>query len=152
MVDGALTVEGDFRLHQLGVITGGGTEVPDLATSQLIVVNALSAEMSGTIRPDLDGQPAHLGINGNVDLGTSFRVELDIPVNGDIPAESLTFLRGGQELGGTLELNVMALPAEGTEYRVVSMMDGTGTFEVEFTINNPFEEIIQNDRGVLLRR
>ena len=46
----------------------------------------------------------------------------------------------------------MALPDEGTEYRVVSMIDGTGTIEVEFTGTNPFEEIIQNDRGVLLRR
>jgi len=152
LVDGALTVEGDFLLHELGVITGGGTEVPTLANTQLIVVNASSAEMSGTIRPDLDGQPAHLGINGNVDLGSSFRIELDIPVNGDIPAESLTFLRGEQVLGGTLELNVMALPDDGTEYRVVSMIDGTGTMEVEFTDTNPFEEIIQNDRGVLLRR
>ena len=152
LVGGTLTVQGAFMLFDSGIMTGGGTEVPSLATAQLIVVEAESAEMSGTIRPDLDGQPAHMAINGNVDLGSSFVVELDVPVNGDIPAESLTFLRGGQVLGGTLALNVMALPDLGTEYRVVSMVDGSGTFEVIFRDTNPFDQIIQDERGVLLIR
>jgi len=152
LVEGTLTVQGAFNLFDSGIMTGGSTEVPTLATAQLIVVEAESAEMSGTIRPDLDGQPAHMAINGNVDLGSSFALELDVPVNGDIPAESLTFLRGGQVLGGTLELNVIALPGVDAEYRVVSMESGSGTFEVTFTGTNPFEEIIQDERGVLLRR
>ncbi len=152
LVEGTLTVKGAFTLFDSGIMTGGSTEVPDLATAQLYVVDASSAVMSGTIRPDLGGQPAHMAINGNVVLGSLFKLELDVPVNGDIPAESLTFLRGGQVLDGTLELNVMALPDVGWESRVVSMQSGTGTFDVTFTNDNPFEEILQDDRGVLLIR
>ena len=152
LVGGALTVQGAFNLFDSGVITGGGIAEPSLANAQLIVVEAESAVMSGTIRPDLDGQPARMGINGNVDLESTFRLELDVPVNGDIPAEDLVFLRGGQVLDGTLEINVMALPGEGAEYRVVRMVDGTGTFDVIFRDTNPFDDIIQDGNGVLLRR
>ena len=152
LVGGTLTVQGAFNLFDSGIMTGGTTAEATLATAQLTVVEAESAEMSGTIRPDLDGPPARMVINGNVDLGASFVAELDIPVNGDIPTESLNFLRGGQVLGGTLEINVMALPGEDAEYRVVRMVTGSGTFDVVFTDNNPFEEIIQDSDGVLLRR
>ncbi len=152
LTGGALSVQGAFRLLDSGIMTGGTIEEPTLATAQLIVVAAESAEMSGTIRPDLDGQPANLVINGNVDLGTSFVAELDVPVTGGIPAESLVFLRGGQVLAGTLEINVMALPGEGAEYRVVSMVDGSGMFDVVFTTTNPFDQIIQDASGVLLKR
>ncbi len=151
LVDGALTVEGDFLLHELGVITGGGT-ADDLGFNvRLILVAADSAEMRGTIRPDLDGNPARMDIDGVVDLTSSFGVELDVMLPGDILFESLNFLKGGQELGGTLALTVVNPPEPGTEIRVVSMQDGTGTFD-HITGDLPFTEVIQDERGVLLTR
>ena len=110
--------------------------------------------MRGTIRPDLDGQPARMSIQGLVVLESTFRLELDTATSGDLNTESVHFLTGGQVLDGTLVLNVMSLPDDGAEYRVVSMVDGSGTFDVTFAGSgtNPFEEIIQDAQGVLLRR
>ena len=151
LVEGVLTVQGEFNLLDTGVITGGGTAADVAQNIRLTLVGAPSAEMWGTIRPDLDGSPARMDINGVVSLESTFRVELDVPVSGDIITESLNFLKGGQELGGTLALNVMQPPNSGVDYRVVSMHVGTGTFD-EITGAEPFTEILEDERGVLLRR
>jgi len=151
LADGALTVEGDFLLHELGVITGGGT-ADDLGFNvRLILVAADSAEMRGTIRPDLDGNPARMDIQGLIDLTPSFRVELDIMLPGDIPFESLNFITGGQELAGTLAVNTVNFPDPGTEIRVVSTQVGTGTFD-HITGEEAFTGVVQDERGVLLTR
>jgi len=151
LVDGALTVEGDFLLHELGVITGGGTADDVGFNVRLILIAADSAEMRGTIRPDLDGNPARMDINGLVDLTASFRVELDIMLPGDILFESLNFMTGGQELGGTLAVHTVNFPDSGTEIRVVSTHDGTGTFD-EITGDEVFTGRVEDARGVLLTR
>jgi len=116
--EGVLTVQDDFSLFDSGVITGGGTA--DLAMNRrLILIEAPSAVMRGTIRPDLDGQPARLDIQGVVDLESTCRIELDVVTSGPIDTESVYFLTSGQEYGGTLVLNVMSFPDEGSEYRVI---------------------------------
>ena len=113
---------------RLAVITGGGTG--DLSRNvRLILVGAPSAEMHGTVRPDLDGSPARFDIQGVVSLGSTFHVELDVPISGDIITENLNFLTGGQVLAGTLALDVMQPPNPGVDYRVVSMSVGSGTFD-----------------------
>ena len=151
LVDGALTVQGAFRLLQTGLITGGGTGDLSTRNIRLIVVDAPSAELNGTVRPDLDGGYALFDIQGAVTLGSTFRAELDVPITGDLPTENLTFLTGGQVLGGTLALNVVRPPTAGVNYQVVSMVTGSGTFAT-ITGAEPFTEIIQDDRGVLVRR
>ena len=149
---GTLTVQDDFSLFDSGVITGGSPD--DLTPSRRLILSGSSAVMRGTIRPDLDGQPARMSIQGLVVLESTFRLELDTATSGDLNTESVHFLTGGQVLDGTLVLNVMSLPDDGAEYRVVSMVDGSGTFDVTFAGagTNPFEEIIQDAQGVLLRR
>jgi hypothetical protein len=151
LADGALTVEGDFLLHERGVITGGGTADDVGFNVRLILVAADSAEMRGTIRPDLDENPARMDIQGLVTLTPSFRVELDVMLPGDILFESLNFLTGGQELGGTLAVTVVNPPDPGTEIRVVSTHAGTGTFD-EITGDQAFTGRVEDDRGVLLTR
>lgn len=151
LADGALTVEGDFLLHELGVITGGGTAVDVGFNVRLILVAASSAEMRGTIRPDLDGKPARMDILGLVDLTSSFIVELDIMLPGDILFESLNFTTGGQELAGLLDLNTVNFPDPGTEIRVVSTQVGTGTFD-NIEGDGVFTGRVEDERGVLLTR
>ncbi|MCK9994983.1 MAG: hypothetical protein KAH56_01745 [Candidatus Krumholzibacteria bacterium] len=151
LVDGALTVEGDFLLHELGVITGGGIADDVGFNVRLILVAADSAEMRGTIRPDLDGNPARMDIQGLVDLTSTFRVELDIMLSGDILFESLNFITGGQELAGTLAVNVVNFPDPGTEIRVVSTHAGPGMFD-HITGEQAFTGVVQDELGVLLTR
>ncbi len=152
LVESSIAVSGPFNLFDTGVITGGSVSEGTLANAQLTLVNSPSAVMSGTLRPDLGGEPAHMTINGNVDLQAGFVAEVDVSMSGDISTETIFFLRGGQELGGTVEVLVRDLPAEGTEFRVISTQSATGAMEVIFTGNNPFDEIVQDARGVLLRR
>ncbi len=150
LIGGALTVQGDFTLQESGVITGGGTAAAG-DNVRLIVVGAPSATMLGTIRPDLDGAPARLAINGAVELGSTFVVELDVLHFAGISTESLSFLTGQQVLNGTLALTVWQSPDGGSEYRVVSLIDGSGGFEA-ITGGEPFTDIIEDSRGVLLTR
>ena len=91
-------------------------------------------------------------INGNVDLQAGFVAELDASMSGDIATETIFFLRGEQVLGGTVDVTMWDFPAEGAEFRVTSTLSASGTMEVTFTDNNPFTDIIQDARGVLLRR
>jgi hypothetical protein len=148
LAEGALTVQGDFHLLETGVITGGGTDEV-LNNTRLIVVDSPSATMAGTIRPDLDGAPARMAINGNVELESTFRLELDVSLNGDISTESLNFLRGGQELNGTMVLNVVNFPNAGEDYRLVTMIDGIGSFEI--TGGEVFNHILQGPLGIMAR-
>ncbi len=151
LVDGALTVEGDFLLHELGVITGGGTADDVGLNIRLILVHADSAEMRGTIRPDLEGNPARMDIQGLVDLTPTFLVELDIMLPGDILFESLNFITGGQKLAGTLSVNTVNHPDPGTEIRVVSTHSGTGAFD-EIKGDQVFTGRVEDHLGVLLTR
>ena len=49
--------------------------------------------------------------------------------SGSVPSERLGFLTDGQQLGGTLNVNRSFLPNSGNMCRVVSMIDGSGTFD-----------------------
>jgi len=148
--DGALAVEGAFSLFDSGVITGGGTS--DLATNpRLIVLDAPSVVMRGTIRPDLDGQPARLDIQGGVVLETTCRIELDVATRGAFNTESVFFLTSGQVFGGTLALNVVQFPNEDEDYRVIYSTLGIGNF-TEITGGEVFYEIIEDNTGVVCRR
>jgi len=68
-------------------------------------------------------------MQGVVSLAPTFRVELDIPVTGDIITESLNFLTAGQVLNGTLAVDVKKTPVEGVDYQVVYMSGGYGEFD-----------------------
>jgi hypothetical protein len=146
---GTLTVQGNFSLFDSGLITGGGTA--DLTQNRrLILIDSPSAVMRGTIRPDLDGQPARMDIQGLVELASTFRLELDVVTSGDFNAESVYFLTSGQEFGGTLALNALAPAADGVDYRVVYSSVAQGEFIV--TGDEQFDTIIQDGTGVVLRR
>ena len=147
--EGTLTVQGDFSLSESGVITGGGTA--DLTMNRrLIVIGAPPAVIRGTIRPDLDGQPARLEIQGSVDLESTCRIELDVVTNGPFNTESVYFLTGGQVYGGTLVLNVLQPTTPNVDYRVIYATTGLGEFAVEG--DEQFDEIIQDGLGVVGRR
>ena len=133
-----------------GEVPGGGTADP-VMNVRLILVDAPSAVMRGIIRPDLDGAPARLDIQGLVSLESTFRVELDAVTSGAFNTESVTFLTGGQELGGTLAINALDAPTPGVDYRVIYTTLGTGAFDA-ISGAEPFTEIVEDAQGVLLRR
>ena len=147
--EGALVVRGDFNLLDPGVITGGGTA--DLAMNvRLNLVNASSAVMGGTIRPDLDGEPARLDIQGLFDVDSAFRIELDVVTTGSFDTESVYFLTSGQPFGGTLALNVVRPPDPGVPYQVIYSFASNGVFIV--TGDEPFVEVNQSANGVVCTR
>jgi hypothetical protein len=147
LVGGTLTVQGAFTLFDSGIVTGGST---DNATTDTRLIVSSSADISGTIRPDLNGEPAYMVIDGNLNLQANSRIELDMPIDGPIPTENVTFLRGGQQFGGTLALIQGKFPDEDVDYRVISAIQATGMFEIEGGI--VFNTIIQNADGVLVTR
>ncbi len=147
--EGVLTVQGAFTLLNSGVITGGGTA--DLTMNwRLILIDASPAVMRGTIRPDLDGQPARLDILGLVDLESTFSIELDVVTNGPFNTESVYFLTGGQVFGGTLALNALQTTTPNVDYRMIYATAATGEFTV--TGDLQFDEVIQDGTGVVGRR
>jgi hypothetical protein len=149
LTGGAFNAQGNFSLFDSGVITGGGTA--DLTMNpKLILLDAPSAVMRGTIRPDLDGQPARLDIQGLVDLESTFRMELDVVTGGDFNTESVYFLTSGQVFGGTLALNVLAPAEPEVDYKVVYSFAAQGEFTV--TGDEQFDTIIQDHEGVVCRR
>lgn len=152
LVESSITVAGPFVLLETGVITGGSTSGGSIIDAQLLVPNSPSVELRGTIRPDLNGEPAYITIHGAVDLQTGFEADVDVSMSGDINTETIFFLTGGQVLNGTVNVAVRDFPAEGAEFRVISTQSATGTMEVVYTGNNPFTDVIQDGRGVLLRR
>jgi len=150
LMDGNLTVKGEFRLLESGVLTGGSSTYETTET-RLTLWESDSAEFAGTLRPDLDGDFAFFIINGLIDLASTFQLELDMPITGDFPTERLWFIKSGQVLGGTLTVNVMAPPDGDTEFRVVEMFAGSGEFE-EIIDAEAFTEIITDHQGVLMKR
>lgn len=152
LVNSSISVYGPFVLRRTGVITGGSTSGGSTIDAQLLVPNSPSVELRGTIRPDLDGDPAYITIHGVVDLHTDFVAEVDVSMSGDIDTETIFFTPGGQVLNGTVSVAVRDFPAEGAEFRVISTQSASGTMEVVYTGNNPISEVIQDARGVLLRR
>jgi hypothetical protein len=144
------TAQGTFELGENGVLTGGSPGF-DTVDARLIVVDSPGAAVAGTIRPEVDGQAAHMVINGTVDLAAGSRIEVDVPVSGPIPAEQVRFLRANQVLGGTLAVNVMTFPPERVEHRVISTNAGSGSF-AEITGAEDFYEIVEVEQGVLLKR
>jgi hypothetical protein len=146
--EGAVVARGDFSLNDAGVITGGGTA--DLTHNmRLNVVNATSSVLRGTIRPDLDGQPARLDIQGLSTVESTFRIEVDVVTNGPFDTESVYFLTSGHPFGGTLALNVVQPPAPG-EYKVIYSFVANGQFTV--TGDEPFLDVIQDGNGVVCIR
>ena len=144
-----LAASGDFVLEESGVITGGGTD--DLTRNlRLNVINANSSVLRGTVRPDLDGRPARLDIQGSPTLEPTFVIEVDVVTNDPFDTESVYFLTGGQLINGTIDLNVVRVPVPGVEYQVVYAFASQDTFEV---INDqPFTEIVQDGNGVVCIR
>jgi len=148
---GTLTVQnGDFNLLESGVITGGGTA--DVAYNRrLIVLDARTAVMSGTIRPGLeDGTYARMDIQGVVDLASTFGIELDVVIDGEFDTESVFFLSAGQLFAGTLVLNVQRPATPGVDYRVIYSNVASGEFTV--TGDEQFDEVIQYGEGVICRQ
>jgi phage baseplate assembly protein gpV len=149
LVEGVVTVQGDFELAETGVITGGGTaETYD--NKRLILIDAPTAVMRGTIRPDLDGQPARLDIQGLTDLMPTFRIEVDVVTGGDFNTESVVFHTSGQVFGGTLVLNALTPPEAEVDYKVVYSYVAREEFEIEN--GEPFLSIVQDGNGVVCRR
>ncbi|MCK5367798.1 MAG: hypothetical protein KAQ62_04575, partial [Cyclobacteriaceae bacterium] len=96
-----LTVQGSFNLQETGKIIGGGTDA-NLQNRRLIVIDAPTAILAGTIEVDADGDPALMSILGAVTIESTFNVLIDFVKFGSIPAERLTFETGGVSLAGTL--------------------------------------------------
>ncbi len=144
----ALAVVGPFRLTETGTITGGGTEDVGL-NRKLIVINAPSAVMAGTIDLGVADELRRMAILGTVTLESTFRVEVDVRPKEAITHETLTFETGGTVLAGTLAVTVGSFPDSGTQYRVVSTIAGTGQFTT-ITGADVFETKQQDANGVLL--
>jgi hypothetical protein len=150
LLDGAIVGKGEFLLNEGSLVTGGGIENPG-ANVRLILIDSPSAQLNGTIRPGVEGQLMHMGIQGNVSLGSTFRVELDVPLEGDILAESLNFQTGGQALAGTLEVRVGRPTEPGDSVRVVRTTQGTGKFDAILGAE-PFTVVTEDEDGVLMAR
>jgi len=145
-----LVVAGVFQLTHTGTITGGGTEDVSL-NRKLILIDAPSAVMAGTIDLGVGDELRRMAILGAVTLESTFRVEVDVRPGEAITHETLTFLTGGIELAGTLAVTIGSFPDPPVQYRVVSMTAGTGQFDT-VTGAGFFTNIQQDDRGVLLIR
>lgn len=146
-----LTVQGSFNLQETGKIIGGGTDA-NSENLRLIVIEAPSAILAGTIEVDSDGDPATMSILGSVTIESTFIVLIDYVKFGSIPAESLTFQTGGVSLAGTLDVTVRSFPDVGS-YQVVSTIDGTGAFDSIIGDDiGVFDSIQEDGRGVLLIR
>ena len=147
--EGVVTVYGDFVLFDDGVLTGGGTA--DLTGNlRLNVVNATSSTLRGTIDPDLDGQPARFDIQGvSVLESATFTIMLDVAIDGDLGTESVYFLTGGQDFGGTLDLAVGRPTNPGEEFQVIYSSGAQGEFDVEG--GEPFDQVDQSATGVVCR-
>jgi hypothetical protein len=144
----AVAVTGAFQLAETGTITGGGTGDAG-SNRKLIVINAPSASIAGTIALGIDDDLRRMDIMGAVTLEPTFRLELDVNPNSAITHETLTFETGGIALAGTLDVTVRSFPDHGTQYRVVAMTAGTGRFDA-VTGASVFETIQQDANGVLL--
>ncbi len=145
-----LTVQGSFNLQETGKIIGGGTDA-NSENRRLIVINAPSAILAGTIEVDADGDPALMSILGSVTIESTFKVLIDFVNTGSIPAERLTFETGGVALAGTLDVTVAAFPDAGS-YRVVSTIGGTGSFDTISSSTDVFHSVQEDALGVLLIR
>lgn len=145
-----LTVQGSFDLQGTGKIIGGGTDA-DSENRRLILIDAPSAILAGTIEVDSDGNPAIMSILGSVTIEPTFKVLIDFVNTGSIPAERLIFETGGVALAGTLDVTVAAFPDAGS-YRVVSTIQGTGSFDTISSSTDVFNTVQEDDLGVLLIR
>ena len=151
--EGVLTAKGNFSLKSSGKIIGGSTDRDSQANNRrLILIDATSAALEGTIDVDADGEIAFMSILGKPTLASSFKVLIDIQTNDSEPEERLVFETGGVELNGTLDINILGpIPPAGAQYQVVTTIDGTGKFA---TINGAevFNSVVEDDKGVLLIR
>ncbi len=145
-----LTVQGSFNLQETGKIIGGGTDA-NSENRRLIVIEAPSAILAGTIEVDANGDPALMSILGSVTIESTFKVLIDYVNTGAIPAERLTFETGGVSLAGTLDVTVAAFPDAGS-YRVVSTIGGTGAFDTISSSTDVFHTVQEDALGVLLIR
>jgi hypothetical protein len=149
--EGALTVGGDFNLFQSGLITGGGTDENLTMNMRLNLLGASSAVVGGTIRPDLDGQPANFAILGTPELQSTARIELDVALlDGPFNTESIYFLTSAAQFGGTLALDVLRPVEPGVDYVLVYSHIASGEFVV--TGDAQFDEVAQDGSGVIGRQ
>jgi hypothetical protein len=146
----ALVTKGDFLLAENGVLVGGGGA--NLGQNVRLSLSFTGTSvLAGTVNPDHDGGAGRLGILGPVTLAPTLRIEIDIPVTGDIPNDRVEFSSVGPVLDGTLDLNLFTLPDPGAEFRVVSTSGATGAF-AEIKGAEAFDQVIANGDGVLLIR
>ena len=152
--EGTLSAKGQFSLQSSGKIIGGSSD-RDLEANyrRLILIDATSATLAGTIDVDADGELAYMSILGAATLEPSFTVLIDIDTSDPMPAERLTFTTGGATLNGTLEINVTGTfpPPAGAQYQVVSTIDGTGNF-ININGTEAFTTVQEDAKGVLLIR
>ncbi len=142
---------GDFTLFDTGVITGGGDDIDDPDTNiRLRLLNATSAEIRGTIEPDLDGEPAVFAIQGLVDMASSALIRVDVALDGPFNTEYVHFVTSGQTYGGTLFLNVLRPVDPGVDYRFIRAFAAQGGFTVENDLQ--FDEIEYDSEGVVGRQ
>jgi hypothetical protein len=145
-----LRTQGDFLLAENGVLVGGGGADLGLNVRLSLSFTGTSV-LAGTVNPVHDGGAGRLGILGPVTLAPTLRIEIDIPVTGDIPNDRVEFSSVGPVLDGTLDLNLFTLPDLGAELRVVSTSGATGAF-AEIQGADAFDQVIEDGDGVLLIR
>ena len=129
LCDGVLVVTGAFSLTEEVVIQGGGREPASGSNTRLNVANAPSAVLAGTIEPDHEGASAWLDILGVPTLSETAVVRVDMEGTEPIRAERLSFSAAVQMVG-TLEVTRAFTPDLEEQFKVVSIIDGGGSFTV----------------------
>jgi len=148
--EAAIVTEGDFLLAENGFLVGGGAASLGLNVKLSLSFTGTSV-LAGTVNPYYEGGAGRLGILGPVTLSPTLRIEIDIPVTGDIPNDRVEFSSVGPVFDGTLDLDLVTLPDPGSQFRVVSTSGATGAF-AEIQGANAFDQVIDDGDGVLLIR
>lgn len=144
--DGVVRFDGEFELTDNGILRGGGV-VP--ASGSNIRLNLSFAEfpmIAGTIDPDLNGASAWLDITGALTLDTTPVINIDLDGGDPIRAERVSFT-AGMSLNGHLALDRTFTPEAMETFRVVSIIDATGTMSVS---GDTGFTVLQNNTGVNL--
>ena len=101
--------------------------------------------------PETEACLAAAGEVGPVTLAPTLRIEIDIPVTGDIPNDRVEFSSVGPVLDGILDVNLVRLPDPGAEFRVISTSGATGSF-ADIRGVEAFDQVVENADGVVLIR
>ncbi len=141
--DGVLVLTDAFTLTETGLIRGGGLHPLSGYNLRLDLSQAIAPILGGTIEPDHDGQPARLDIAGGGTMTATTVVRIDLAEAGEIRGERLIFSEGAI-MGGTLVVTNSLELTELETFKVVSMVQGGGTFA---TIIGAEEFGVRQDTG-----